>query len=148
MVRTLQFLAVLFTALSLVPAGAHLMEIAGKLELGQADYITVQQLYRGWNISGIFLAGALIFGAWLAFVSRTQAAPLWWAVIGTVLMAITLVSFFIQIYPVNQTTENWTLAPENWEALRTRWEYTHAVDAVLTLGAFVAMLLASLNWQE
>jgi hypothetical protein len=33
-------------------------------------------------------------------------------------------------------TDNWTLQPENWEALRRQWEYSHAVNAGVTFLAF------------
>ncbi len=55
------------------------------------------------------------------------------------LIAATLALFFVWTYPANQATGNWTSAPENWEQLRTQWEYSHAANAALT---FVALLCA------
>ncbi len=43
---------------------------------------------------------------------------------------------------MNAATENWTVMPENWEALRMQWEYGHAVNAVLTFVAFVCVSLS------
>ena len=45
-------------------------------------------------------------------------------------------------YPANQATENWTVVPENWMALRSQWEYSHAAAAVLNLTAFCALLVS------
>jgi hypothetical protein len=49
--RVTQFTAIILTALALVPGGAHLLELAHKITLDQAQYLTVQQLYRGWALS-------------------------------------------------------------------------------------------------
>lgn len=52
------------------------------------------------------------------------------------------------MFPDNQATESWTMLPANWEALRTRWEYGHAVNAGVTLLAFVALVSSALAWAE
>jgi hypothetical protein len=39
---------------------------------------------------------------------------------------------------------NWTSASDHWQALRRRWEYSHAASAVLNLVAFAAAILAGL----
>jgi len=48
-------------------------------------------------------------------------------------------------YPVNKTTNNWTVVPENWQALRARWEYSHAAGAVLDFAALISLVAASLS---
>ena len=45
----------------------------------------------------------------------------------------------------NAATQNWTVVPAGWEDLRTRWEYSHAVNAALTFGAFCFIALAALT---
>jgi hypothetical protein len=40
-------------------------------------------------------------------------------------------------------TTNWTVVPENWQAIRTQWEYSHAVNAVLTYFAFISVAAAT-----
>ena len=57
---------------------------------------------------------------------------------------VTQVIFWMFTFPVNQQTRNWTTLPLNWEALRERWEYSHATAAVFDLIAFVAVVLAVL----
>jgi hypothetical protein len=44
----------------------------------------------------------------------------------------------------NVATENWTKVPEDWEALRWRWEYSHAAGAVCQILAMCALILAVL----
>jgi hypothetical protein len=42
------FLSLLFAALALAPAMAHLLELPNKINLSREDYLKVQQIYRGW----------------------------------------------------------------------------------------------------
>jgi hypothetical protein len=142
--RAVAFLAILFTALALVPAGAHFFELPNKIGLSQEQYFIVQNIYRGWALFGIVLFGALAANLALAIVLRRQRAPFWLALAGFVLVALTLAIFFTWTYPANQATANWTVAPENWEALRTQWEYAHATNAVLTFLALGSVTLAAL----
>jgi hypothetical protein len=49
---------------------------------------------------------------------------------------VNLIIFYFYTQPANAVTDNWTLQPENWEALRRQWEYSHAVNAGVTFLAF------------
>lgn len=55
-------------------------------------------------------------------------------------------SFWIWIAPVNAVIAS--LSPEalpaNWTELRTRWEYTHAVRAILQIAALAALVFSVL----
>jgi hypothetical protein len=140
-----QFLAIVFTALALVPAGAHLFELPNKIGLDQEAYFIIQSIYRGWALFGIALIGALVANLALAMIARRQRAPFWLALLGFLLMAGTLVVFFTWTYPTNQATSNWTVAPADWQELRRQWEYAHAVGAVLTFAALCAVTLSTVT---
>jgi hypothetical protein len=142
--KSVQFLAVIVTALALVPAGAHLFELANKIGLAQEQYFLVQQIYRGWALFGIVLFGALAALVALTIMLRRERPALWFALAALVCMAATLVIFFVWIYPANVATNNWTVVPANWSDLRTQWEYAHAVNAVVTFIALCAVVLAVL----
>ncbi len=45
--RLVQFVAVMLTALELVPTGAHFFELPHKIAMTQQQYFTVQQIDRG-----------------------------------------------------------------------------------------------------
>jgi hypothetical protein len=75
MVRIVQFLAIVITALVLVPAGTHLAALPNKINLPQAEYFTVQGIYRGWVVLGWLWPAALIMNAWLAILVRAQTWP-------------------------------------------------------------------------
>ena len=70
-----QFCAVILTALALVPAGAHIFDLPNKIGLPQEQYFVVQGRYRGWNLFGIVLSGALVADAVLAFLLRRKRIP-------------------------------------------------------------------------
>jgi hypothetical protein len=71
-VRTLKFLAIVLTALALVPLGAHLFVLPNKILLAESNYFIVQNIYRGWALFGIVLFGALFANLALAWALRGQ----------------------------------------------------------------------------
>ena len=144
--RVTQFIAIILTALALVPAGAHLLELVHKITLDRAQYLTVQQLYRGWAFLGAVLIAAMLANLVLTIRSRRQGRPMRLATIATLLLAANLTIFFIWTFLANQATGNWTVMPADWEALRDQWEYSHAVNALLTFLALSATLASSLSW--
>jgi hypothetical protein len=146
--RVVQFLALVLTALALIPAGAHLFALPNKIGLAQEQYFIAQNIYRGWALFGAVLLGSLIANLLLAVMLRGRAAPFVFAVVAFLCMAATLAVFFIWIYPANQATDNWTTIPENWAQLRLQWEYSHAGNALVTFVAFCALTLSVLTTRE
>lgn len=59
------------------------------------------------------------------------------------LIVLNLVIFMLFTQPANAATENWTVQPDDWEALRRQWEYSHTVNAAVTLLASGCKMLAS-----
>ena len=62
------------------------------------------------------------------------------------LLAVALVAWFTIVNPVNA---HWAAAgprrvPAGFDALRTRWEWGHAVHALLLFAGFVALIVATL----
>lgn len=147
--KPLPLVALLLTALSLVPVGAHFFELPNKLALGQQAYFTVQAIYRGWAFFGIALIGAILADAGLAAVAwRRQPAAFPWALAAALLMIASLAVFFVWVFPTNQATANWTIVPPDWERLRRHWEYGHAASALLTAGALGSLAWALLEWRD
>jgi hypothetical protein len=139
------FGAIFFTGLALVPAAAHAMELPNKLPLGRDEYFVAQKLYRGWQlVAPIVVLALLSTGMLLAQArtanSRSEAA----AIIAFLCLAATQVVFWAFTFPANRATRNWTDAPPHWEALRRKWEYSHAASAGLNLAAFIGSILATL----
>ena len=138
----LRALALLLTTVSLAGGLAHLLELPHKIRMDRQTYLTVQQMYRGWAFLGVAVLGAL--ASILLLLARVggnhgDAIPL---LIAAVAIGLSLAVFFAFTYPANRVTANWTRLPEHWQRLRSRWEYSHAVNAGLYFIALLALILA------
>src|SRR5260370_8142332 len=72
--KLVQLLAIVAAALYLVPTGAHLFELPRKMALSPTEYMTVQQIYAGWELFGIVIAITLL--ATVANTLLVRANPL------------------------------------------------------------------------
>jgi hypothetical protein len=140
--HSIRWLALLSTAIAIMPAGAHLFELPNKIGLGQQDYFVVQGIYAGWALFGIVLFAALAATLAYAVALYVQDRPFAFAAAAFALLLANLGLFFALTFPTNQATQNWTVAPENWESLRAQWEYSHAANALVIFAAFVCLLIA------
>ena len=129
--KALQFLAIVLTALALVPGGAHFFSLPNKIHLTEGNYFIVQNIYRGWALFGIVWA------------MRGQRAFVFVLICLGCLVA-NLVVFFAFTFPANQATNNWTQVPGDWQQLRCQWEVSHAVNAVIAFVGFCALALSLL----
>lgn len=142
--NTARFAALLFTALMLGPAFAHLLELPNKIGLPVEAYFTVQQNYRGWELLGVVVLSAFLSVSTLAVLVRHGRWAYRFALFALLCLLAAHALFWVFTFPANQATANWTSPPADWQALRVQWEYSHAVAAVLDLLAFVAVALAVL----
>ena len=138
-----RILAIILTGLALVAPMAHLYELPHKIALSKAQYFMVQEIYRGWFLVGFLLPLALIANLTLTFLSRGESRLFAAAAAGFIV--VNLIIFLIWTQPVNRVTDNWAIQTENWQQLRRQWEYSHAVNAGVTLLAFVAVTIAALK---
>ena len=141
----IRFIAVVFTGLTLIAPGAHLFELLNKITLPADQYFVVQGIYRGWWLAGGFLLAAFVANVGLAVATRDNAWACRMAITAAILIVANLTIFFVWTQPTNAATQNWTIQPENWEALRHQWEYSHAINAGVMFAAFVASVLAALK---
>ncbi len=139
-----RFSSLLFAALALAPALAHLLELPNKIGLSRDDYLIVQQIYRGWASLGFVVAGALLSTLVLMLMVRNRPKVFALTAIAFVCILGTQIVFWTFTFPANQHTNNWTVLPENWPALRAQWEYSHAASAVLNLIAFICLICSVL----
>lgn len=142
------FLAIVLTALAMVPGGAHLLELPAKIGMDREAYFTVQQIYRGWALSGAVIFAAIAANLWAGVRRRRQPAAFRLAIAAAGLIVLSLAIFFTWTYPANQATMNWTTVTEDWAALRARWELSHALNAAIMLAAFCCSVLAALTRRD
>lgn len=133
----LRFLAIVSVGICLIPAGAHLFELPNKMSLPPREYMIVQRIYAGWSLFGIPIIAAL------AMVRSNRAAFLF-SLAALICLAAAQAIFWTFTYSMNVASNNWTVMPDGFEAARRQWEYSHAVNAVLTFAAFATITLAVL----
>jgi hypothetical protein len=132
-------LAILSVALYLVPTGAHLFELPGKLALPEAEYMVVQHIYNGWALFGIVGLAAVIFTLLHAIMRRKARRVFVLSLVAFACMLGTQAVFGAFTYPMNVASRNWTVSPEPFEPDRRQWEYSHAASALLTFVALIAI---------
>ena len=132
----MRFLAVIITGLSLIAPAAHAFELLNKIGLPKAEYFIVQQIYSGWWIVGLLLPLAFLADVGNAITLRDNRTSMMVSIAAAALIALNLIIFMLFTQPANAATQNWTVQPENWEALRLQWEYSHAVNAAVNFLAF------------
>jgi hypothetical protein len=146
MIKTLQLVAVLCVAIAMSAGWAHLLALPNKMSLSREQYLTVQQIYRGWALLGIPIFAALLLTAVLAVLQRREGAAFYFDLAAGLCITLSLIIFFSFTFPANQETRNWTvLAESGWEVLRRRWEYSHAAGAILYFIALTCLVLSIMS---
>src|SRR5262249_50376860 len=125
MLETIQFLSLLFAVLAMTTGFAHLLELPSKMSFTGREYLTVQQVYRGWAWLGVIIVGAIVSTLTLMIGVRASPVSFAYAAIAFSAMVGTQVVFWMFTYPVNRVTKNWTFLPYDWPRLRSQWEYSH-----------------------
>jgi hypothetical protein len=139
------FLAIVLTGFATIAPMAHLFELPHKIGMTEDDYFTVQRIYQGWWMVGLALPAAFIADLALAFVARSDRWAFGLALAAAALIVVNLAIFIIWTQPANSATVNWTQHVADWRTLRPRWEYSHAVNAGVTLLAFWLVVAAALR---
>jgi hypothetical protein len=139
----MRFLAIVITGLSLIAPAAHAFELLNKIGLPKTEYFIVQQIYSGWWIAGLLLPLAFLANMGNAISLRDDKTAMTLSIAAAALIVLNLIVFALFTQPANAATQNWTVQPDNWEALRAQWEYSHAVNAAVNFLAFCCAALAS-----
>jgi hypothetical protein len=92
--RTIHALAIILTAVALIPGGAHVAELPNKLTLVRDQYFAVQQVYRGWALFGVVIIAALVANLATAILLWRRREPFWLPTIACFTIAASLVVFF------------------------------------------------------
>ena len=139
------FIALLATALALGGALAHLLELPNKIALPADQYFIVQKAYRGWNRLAFLLLVQLASMVAVAYLYRHEPPVRWPSIAGIACLVIAQIIFWTFTFPANSATSNWTIVPENWQQLRSDWEYSHAAGALFQCLAMISLIVAVLS---
>ena len=146
--ESVRLLAVISVAFCLIPAGAHFFELADKMSLSTADYMTTQKIYAGWTSFGVAIIAAIVFTLTHTLMVRAKRTAFLLSLTALLCIGATQVIFWTFTYPMNVATNNWTITPQDFEAVRRQWEYSHAVNAVFTFVALVIITLSTLTYKR
>jgi hypothetical protein len=139
------FLALLTATLSTAFALAHALELPNKIGMARDDYFVMQQAYRGWAYLAYLLALQLAALVWTIVIHRGAPRVLIPACIALACLIGAQILFWMFTFPANQATDNWLVKPDNWQALRRNWEYSHAAGAGLQLIGLCALFVGALR---
>jgi hypothetical protein len=141
----LLFVAMLASAMALGGALAHLFALPNKIGMPQEDYFAAQAAYRGWSLLGLLLLVQLASIVAVAVLSRREPRIFRPLVAAAIFLVAAQAVFWAFTFPTNVATRNWTVAPDDWQRLRARWEYSHAVGSLFQLLVTVSLILAALR---
>jgi hypothetical protein len=142
--RLVQFPAMMLTALALVPSGAHLAALPNRWRWRrQPISSTSRPMLDGPLRHCPVRRFDSEYGA--AIVLRKLGRSFRYALASFCLLLPTLPSSLRLDLPDNQATNNWTVVPKNWNAVRIQWEYSHAANAVVRFAALVCVVMAVLR---
>ena len=144
--ESVRLLAVISVAICLIPAGAHFFELVNKMSLSTAEYITTQKIYAGWSFFGLAIIAAIVFTLTHTLMVRAKRTAFLLSLTALLCLGATQVIFWTFTYPVNVATNNWTITPPDFEAVGRQWEYSHALNAVLTFVALVTITLSAFTY--
>jgi hypothetical protein len=139
------FVAVVATGLALGGALAHLYELPNQIGISREHYLIVQRNYDGWWQLAYVLAVQLVGISAALLWTRKDGWTLGWLLLALAGLFGAQAVFWAYTFPANAATSNWTILPDNWQALRTRWEYSHALGALFQLVSFAALVIACLS---
>ena len=145
---SVRLLTVVSVAFCLIPAGAHFFELANKMSLSTAEYMTAQKIYAGWSFFGLAITAAIVLTLTHTLMVRAERTAFLLSLAALVCLGVTQVIFWTFTYPMNVATSNWTITPQDFEAARRQWEYSHAVNAVLTFVALVTITVSALTYKR
>src|SRR5262245_24630440 len=147
MIRALEALAVLLTAVVMSLSLAHALELPGKMRLPRETYLATQAIYYpGFTIGGIAepLAAIALFA--LLMLMPAGSMRFWLILFALIALAAVHVVFWMWVQPINRiwlkdvdlgrasaaffgTKATSADAPDsdtlNWTSLRNQWEYGH-----------------------
>jgi hypothetical protein len=147
--KTLWFITIMLTALSMSAAFAHLLEMPAKLTYDGALWLNLlQTLYPTFGrVSGVCEIGAVVAVLVLVVAIRNHRKAFGWTFLAASCLAATHAIFWIWVAPVNAAFA--PLSPEtlppDWLRLRDQWEFAHASRAILQIVALAALVISILG---
>jgi hypothetical protein len=138
------------TAIAMSASVAHLMELPAKMRYEPSLYVRLHRtLYSVFGkaagpAESLAVATTCALAAW---TRRRQPDAFTPTAVAAACLAGAHAVYWSVVQPVNNEMSRWPLdaIPQRWTVARNRWEYGHAVRAVLITGALAALTRAALE---
>jgi hypothetical protein len=90
---------------------------------------------------------AILCPALLAWMLRNQPPGFWYVLAATLFYALSLALWFLLVKPANDVLATWVPGPipDNFEAIRLRWETGHMAVTVAKALGFISLCLGLLS---
>jgi Na+/H+-dicarboxylate symporter len=146
LLKATRFVAVMLAALTLGLSLCHLMQLPSRL--GWDQYLWVGSTMQGGlyatfaTLGAVIDVAAVIALALLAYFVREHGRPGYrLALAAAILFVLALVLWWVLVYPVNVELAKWVNGPvpADWTDYRSRWEWGHAIIALVELIGFAAL---------
>lgn len=146
--RTLRFLTLMLTALTMGMAFSHVLQMPAKLAYGAPQWLLLQQtLYGNFRALGTLIdVGALACALALTLAVRARRPALGWTAFGTICLFAAHAAWWAAVVPLNAQIAQYTpqILPSDWQQFRLQWEYVHAIRFVLQGAAMAALVVSVL----
>jgi hypothetical protein len=146
-----RLITLLVTALSLGLSFAHVLESPPRLSKWSPELWREATVFNGQyllfgTLGGPLDVAAVLATAVLAVVVRSDQPAFRYALAGAIFFALALVAWAAIVAPANAVLATWQPGPlpENFYAVRNRWEIGHMICAGLKLCGFVAVTISAL----
>ena len=147
LLKVTRLVAIMLAALTLGLGFCHLMQLPARM--GWDQYLWVGSTVQGglYNLFGsvgalIFVATVIVL-ALLGYFTREHGHPGFrLALAAAILFALALVLWWVLVYPVNVELAKWVNGPvpSDWTDYRDRWEWGHAIIALVEMAGFGALI--------
>jgi hypothetical protein len=142
------FVAILCMAVAMAAGWAHLLELPNKIGLSGEDYLTVQQIYRGWALLGIPGCSSSHLGGGAHLASPQCGRSFLFCAAGHSAHCSKPRGLLLVYLAGKPSDANWTVLLQEWEKLRRQWEYSHAAGAILDFTALASLLLSVISERQ
>ncbi|TPI29556.1 DUF1772 domain-containing protein [Mesorhizobium sp. B3-2-1] len=139
-------------ALSLGPSFAHVLESAPRLTRWSPELWREATVFNGQFLVFAIVGAPLDVAAvacpgLLAWLLREDRSAFSFALAATLLYALSLVLWFVLVKAANNVLATWVPGPipDNFEAIRLRWETGHMAVTAAKAAGFVSLLVALLS---
>lgn len=147
-INLLRLLTFALAGLALIRPVMEFAALSSVIDLPKDEYAAVQEANRSLAWLELVRLASLISIVVLFFFEREHNRVIW-PIRGAFIAQLAIVVLYVAFtLPINQTTFSWTFFPDsNWAWLRTEWEYSGALSAIIGVISFV-MVCLDLVWAK